>query len=78
MKSIPICDFFYHAVFDIIGPLHDIIIGNKYVLEAIDHYSKWCEAWLIKDHDALIASKFLEDEVIYRYGVPKYIFHPFR
>jgi hypothetical protein len=40
MKSIPICDLFYQVVFDIIGPLPEIITSNKYVLEAIDHYSK--------------------------------------
>jgi hypothetical protein len=73
MKSILVCDLFYHVVFDIVGPLLKTIIGNKYVLEAIDHYSKWCEARPIKEHDVLTASKFLEDEVIYRYGVPKYI-----
>jgi hypothetical protein len=43
------------------------------VLVAIDHYSKWCETWLIKEHDAYILAKFLEDEVICRYGMPKYI-----
>ncbi len=25
------------------------------------------------EHDAFNATKFLEDEVIYKYGVPKYI-----
>ncbi len=39
----------------------------------IDHYYKWCEARPIKEHDVYIATKFLEDEVIYRYGVLKYI-----
>ncbi len=47
--------------------------GNKYVFVAIDHYFKWCETWPIKEHDVFIAVKFLQDEVIYRYGVPKYI-----
>jgi hypothetical protein len=39
------------------------------VLEAIDHYSKWCETQPIKEHDALTASKFLENEMIYSYGL---------
>jgi hypothetical protein len=47
--------------------------GNKYVLVAIDHYSKWCEAWPIKEHDTFITTKFLENEFIYKYGVLKYI-----
>ncbi len=43
------------------------------MLVVIDHYFKWCEAWLVKEHDAFIVAKFLEDEVICRYGMSKYI-----
>jgi hypothetical protein len=57
---------------DILGPLPKIIEGNKYVLITINHYSKWCEARLVKEHDAFTLVKFLEDEVICKYGVPKY------
>jgi len=39
------------------------------VLEAIDDYSKWCEAQPIKEHDVITTSKFLENEMIYRYGL---------
>jgi hypothetical protein len=73
MKSIPIRDLFYHVALDITGPLPKTTNGNKYVLVVIDHYSKRCEAWLVKEHDAHIVAKFLEDEVICRYGVPKYV-----
>lgn len=71
MKNITICDLFYRVAFDIVGPLPKTIDGNKYVLVAIHHYSKWCEAQPIKEHDALTISNFLEDEVIYRYKVLK-------
>jgi len=40
MKSIPICNLFYHVAMDIVGPLPETIDGNKYVLVAINHYSK--------------------------------------
>jgi hypothetical protein len=73
MKNIPICDLFHRVAMDIVGPLSKITIGNKYVLVAIDHYSKWCEAWPVKEHDVCTTTKFLEDEVICRYGVLKYI-----
>jgi hypothetical protein len=73
MKSILICDLFYQVALDIARPLPKTIDGNKYVFVAIDHYSKRCEAQLVKKHDALTTSKFLEDEIICRYGVPKYI-----
>ncbi len=48
--------------------------GNKYILVAIDHYSKWCEACFVKEHDVAIATIFLEEEIICQFGVPKYIF----
>jgi hypothetical protein len=44
-----------------------------YALVAIDHYSKWCEARPIKDHDVTIAARILEEEIICRFGVPKFI-----
>ncbi len=40
---------------------------------AIDHYSKWCEARAVADHGAKTAARFLEDEIICRYGVPKFV-----
>jgi hypothetical protein len=43
------------------------------VLVAIDHYSKWCEAKVVADHGAGTAARFLEDEVICRYGVPRFV-----
>ncbi len=39
----------------------------------IDHYFKWYETRFIKEHDVHIVAKFLEDEVICKYGVPKYV-----
>jgi hypothetical protein len=73
MKSIPICNLFFCVTLDIAGPLPEITNGNKHELVVIDHYSKWCEAWPVTEHDAYIVAKFLEDEVICRYGVPEYI-----
>lgn len=73
MKSIPICNLFYRVVMAIVGPLPKITDGNKYMLVAIDLYSKWCETRSVKEHDAFIVVKFLKHEVTCRYGVLKYI-----
>jgi hypothetical protein len=43
-------------------------------LVAIDHYSKWCEASHVKDQDVAIATRFLKEEIICRFSVPKFIF----
>jgi len=58
---------------DAAGPLPETKAGNKYILVAIDHYSKWCEAKAVADHSARMATRFLEDDLICRYGVPGFI-----
>ncbi len=73
LKSIPICDLFHRVALDTAGPLPETKSRNKYILVAIDHYSKWCEAKAVADHGARIATKFLEDDLICRYGVPRFI-----
>jgi len=64
MKSIPMCDLLYCVALDIVRPLPKTSNGNKYIVVAIDHYSKWCETHLVKEHDVAIATIFLEEEVI--------------
>jgi hypothetical protein len=73
LKSIPICDLFHRVALDTAGPLPETKSRNKYILVAIDHYSKWCEAKAVTDHGAKITSRFLEDDIICRYGVPKFV-----
>jgi hypothetical protein len=73
MKSIPVCDLFHRVAMDIAGPLPATKSGNRYLLVAIDHYSKWCEAKAVGDHGAKTAASFLEDDIICKYGVPKFI-----
>jgi hypothetical protein len=73
MKNILVCELFYKVVLDIMGPLFETKSGNKYILVAIDHYSKWCEAKAMADHGVKTTTKFLEDDVICRYGVPKFV-----
>jgi transposase-like protein len=58
---------------DTTEPLLKIENGNKYILMAIDHYSKWCETKLVLDHTTYVATRFLEEEIICRYEVPKFI-----
>jgi hypothetical protein len=73
MKNIPIYDLFYTVALDTVGPLRETKDGNRYALVAIDRYSKWCEARPIRDHDVAIVIRFLEEEIICRFGVPRFI-----
>jgi hypothetical protein len=72
-KNISIWDQFFKMVLDTTRPLLETKHGNMYVLVAIDHYLKWCEAKVMMNHDAKIITKILEGEVICRFRVPKYI-----
>ncbi len=56
-----------------VGPLLETKSGNIYILVAIDHYSKWCETKAMATHGAKTTTEFLEDDVICRYGVPKFV-----
>jgi hypothetical protein len=73
MKSIPVCELFYRVVLDTIGPLPKTKTWNKYILVVVDHYSKRCETKAMANHGAKIVAKFLEDDVISRYGIPKFV-----
>ncbi len=73
MKSIHVCELFYRVALDTIRPLLETNSKNKYILVVVDHYSKWCEAKVVADHGAKMATKFLEDDVICRYGIPKFV-----
>jgi hypothetical protein len=73
MKNIPISDLFYRVALDTTGPLLVTKIGNIYALVAIDHYSIWCKARPIKDHVVATTIRFLEEEIMCKFGVPRFI-----
>ncbi len=47
--------------------------GNKYILVVIDHYSIWVEAKAIAKCGTKILARFLEDEILCRFSVPKHV-----
>jgi len=73
LKNIPIWGSFFKVALEIVGFFPETKHSNWYVLVVINHYSKWCEVKVVMDHDAKILAKFLECEVICKFGVPKYI-----
>jgi hypothetical protein len=64
---------FYKIAKDTTRPLLETKSGNKHILVAIDHYSKWCKAKTIARHGAKIVARFLQDYIICRYDVPKFV-----
>src|SRR6266496_2280643 len=64
---------FYRIGIDIKEPLPITSSGNKYIVVAIDYFTKWPEAKAIPNMQAETVAKFIYEEIISRYGVPQEI-----
>ena len=58
---------------DIMGPLPISSRGCKYILVVTDLFTKWVEAFPLKDTVSSTLARILVDEVISRYGMPESI-----
>ena len=56
---------------DIMGPLPETDDGNKYVLVAVDYFTRWTEAYGIRNQEAATVAKKLVDEVFCRFSPPE-------
>jgi hypothetical protein len=64
-------DPFYHIGIDIMGPLPRTLTGKRYIVLAIDFFTKWIEAEAIEEADAQTIVKFLHSKIVCQHGVPK-------
>jgi len=64
---------FHRIGIDIKGPLPRTKEGNRYIIVAIDYFTKWPEARAIPDIKAETVAEFIYKEIICRHGVPKEI-----
>ena len=55
---------------DVMGPLPETDSGNKYLLIAMDYFSKWPEAYPLPDQEAYSVAEVLVRELVSRFGVP--------
>ena len=44
---------------DLIGPLPETSLGNKYIITLTDYFSKWAEATALPDKTAVSVAKFM-------------------
>ncbi|KAG9458214.1 hypothetical protein H6P81_002722 [Aristolochia fimbriata] len=59
---------------DIIGPISPKSDSDRqYILAATDYFSKWAEASAYLEVKATTVVDFIRTQIIYRYGVPRYI-----
>ena len=55
---------------DIIGPLPVSRRGNKYILVLADYFTKWTEAFPMRNQEAVTVAKRFVNDFICRFGVP--------
>ena len=53
---------------DIVGPLPRTQQSNRYIVVAIDYFTKWPEARAIPEATAKEVSKFIYEDIICRHG----------
>lgn len=58
---------------DICGPLVETKWGNKYILVIIDHFTKWPEAYPLKETTSANIAEILVTKFIARHGCPRKI-----
>src|SRR6266542_1877462 len=56
---------------DIVGPLTITKKGNRYIVTAIDYFTKWPIAKVIKKATAKMVSKFIYEKIICEHGCPQ-------
>nr|GEY02432.1 hypothetical protein [Tanacetum cinerariifolium] len=70
-NSIHVCENFDVLGIDFMGPFPSSR-GNKYILVAVDYFSKWVEAKVLPINDARVVCKFLKN-LFARFGTPRAI-----
>lgn len=73
LHSIKVKAPFYQIGIDIVGPLNRTIRNKKYIVTAIDYFTKYVEAKALENANAEEVSTFIFEEIICRHGCPKVI-----
>jgi hypothetical protein len=58
---------------DILGPLPLTEKGNRFILVVTDTFTKWTEAYALKNQEARTVASVFVDEFVCRYGTPSQI-----
>ncbi|XP_058879681.1 uncharacterized protein LOC131737088 [Acipenser ruthenus] len=71
MQQCPVGGPMQRVGVDILGPLPVSDKGNKYVLVAMDYFSKWPEVYALPDQEASTVADALIEGFFSRFGVPQ-------
>ncbi len=70
-RTISPMDIFKRWGVDIVELLPIIREGNRYIVVAMDYFSRWPEARSLKTANADMVATFLYEEIICRFGAPR-------
>lgn len=70
MKQYNVGSPFERIAIDIAGPFPESNKGNKYILVAMDYFTKWPEVFALPNQEATTVAETLVDNVFSRFGVP--------
>src|SRR6266542_683230 len=70
-KTILPTDIFERWGIDIVGSLPITREGNRYIVVAMDYFSRWPEARPLKAANAKTVATFIYEEIICRFGAPR-------
>ena len=69
-QTIEVGEPFTFWAMDYMGRLPETSRGNRHILVAMNHFSKWCEAFPTKDQKATTVSNILINKVFSHFGPP--------
>jgi transposase InsO family protein len=61
---------FERIAVDVLGPLPQSDVGNKYIFVVMDYFTKWVEAYAVPNQEATTLADILVGEFVSRFGVP--------
>jgi hypothetical protein len=73
LKPIVCSNVFDLISIDVAGPLETTKAGNRFIIVAVDNYSKFIEAIAVPDFTAETTANFIINKVVCKYGVMKAI-----
>ena len=73
LHSIKIKELFYQWGIDIVGPLTETSQGNKYIVVAIDYFTKYLKIRALINANAKSVANFIYEDIICRHGCPRKI-----
>ena len=71
LGQVPAADPLEHIALDIMGPLPQTENGHMHILVLADYFSKWAEAYALKDHTVPTIADVLLEQFVSRFGVPR-------